>query len=154
MVEHQPINRGVTGLIPGQGTFPCCGFSPCRGVCERQPIEVSLSHQCFSTFLFPFPSLKSINKFFLKSSASGFVRPKVPQLKDSQFRSHSRDGQRLTGAVRMPVHHAWRNTPRGRSGKAQFPLESPEPVDLGNKGSDEQKQLPFPKSGHTEWYNR
>ena len=33
----------VTGLIPGQGTYPGCRSSPQLGYIHRQPIDVSLS---------------------------------------------------------------------------------------------------------------
>ena len=33
----------VAGVIPGQGTCVGCGFGPGQGMCERQPIAVSLS---------------------------------------------------------------------------------------------------------------
>ena len=49
LVEHCPVHQEVADLIPGQGA---------RG---KQPINVSLSHQCFSLSLSL--SLKSINKF-------------------------------------------------------------------------------------------
>ena len=55
-IELQPVNRKVTGLIPGQGTCLVCSPGPHVGVCERQLIDVSLP-----VFLPPFLSLK-INK--------------------------------------------------------------------------------------------
>ena len=42
-VEHRSTNQKVAGLIPSQGTFLGCGTCPQLGVCERQPIGVSLS---------------------------------------------------------------------------------------------------------------
>ena len=39
----------VTGSVPSQGTCLGCGFGPSHGVCERQPIDVSLP-----LFLLPF----------------------------------------------------------------------------------------------------
>lgn len=38
------------GLIPDKGIHLGCrpDPSPGRGVCRRQPMDVSLSHQCFS----------------------------------------------------------------------------------------------------------
>ena len=51
----RPGNRKVTCSIPGQGTCLGWGPGPQLGVCERQPIDVSLTHQCFFLFLSPFP---------------------------------------------------------------------------------------------------
>ena len=51
-IERRPANRKVAGSIPGQGRCLGCGPSPQMGVCERQPIDVSLPH-----FLPPFPCL-------------------------------------------------------------------------------------------------
>ena len=52
-IECQPVNQKVTGLIPSQGT--CLGFrpGPHLGAHERQPIDVSLTHLCFSPSLSP-----------------------------------------------------------------------------------------------------
>ena len=58
-VERQPVNQKVTGLIPGQGAGLGCGPDPQLGACERQPINVSLTHCCFSPS-FSLPS--SLNK--------------------------------------------------------------------------------------------
>ena len=43
-IECWPVNQEVTGLIPGQGT--CLGFrpGPQLGVCERESVNVSLTH--------------------------------------------------------------------------------------------------------------
>ena len=61
-IERQPVNQKVTSLIPSQGTGLGCGPGPWLRVGDRQPIDVSLSHQCFSlSFSLPSPSLK-INK--------------------------------------------------------------------------------------------
>ena len=43
-IEHQPEKQKVTGLIPDQGTCLGCGPGPQLGVCERQPLDVSLTH--------------------------------------------------------------------------------------------------------------
>ena len=43
-IEHWPVNQRVAGLIPSQGTCLGCGPGPHLGVCERQPIGVSLTH--------------------------------------------------------------------------------------------------------------
>ena len=50
-VERWPVNRKVTGSIPSQGT--CLGYRPGPQLraSERQPIDVSLAHQCFSPSL-------------------------------------------------------------------------------------------------------
>ena len=49
-IEHQPVNWKVTGSIPSQGTCLGCRPGPQMGVCERQPINISLSpfHPPFS----------------------------------------------------------------------------------------------------------
>ena len=39
-IERQP----VAGSFPGQGTHLGCGPGPQLAVCERQPINVSLTH--------------------------------------------------------------------------------------------------------------
>ena len=36
-IEHWPVNRKFTNLIPGQGTCLGCGPGPQLRVCERQP---------------------------------------------------------------------------------------------------------------------
>ena len=42
-IERGPVNQGVTGLIPSQGTCLGCRPGPQMGMCERQPhIDVSL----------------------------------------------------------------------------------------------------------------
>lgn len=55
---HRPTHQKVMASVPRQGHVP--GFqvrSPaCWGVCGRQPIDVALSHRCFSL---PSPSLPS-----------------------------------------------------------------------------------------------
>ena len=50
-IECQPANQRVAGSIPSQGTCPGCGSGPRLGECERQLVEVSLTHQCFSPSL-------------------------------------------------------------------------------------------------------
>ena len=40
--EHWPVNQKVASLIPGQGTCGGCRPGSQLGVCERQPIYVSL----------------------------------------------------------------------------------------------------------------
>ena len=47
-----------TSLIPCQGTCLGCGPGSWLGVCERQPINISLAHQCFSLSLSLTLSLK------------------------------------------------------------------------------------------------
>ena len=43
-IEHWPANQRVAGLIPRQGMCLCCGPSPQRGKCERQPYtDISIS---------------------------------------------------------------------------------------------------------------
>ena len=48
LLEHHPVNRKIMGSIPSQG------------MCKRQPINVSLSHQCFC-FSLPSPLSKSMS---------------------------------------------------------------------------------------------
>ena len=52
LVGHCSANQKVADLIPGQGICLGCGFGPLLGMCKRQLIHVSLSHQCFSPSLF------------------------------------------------------------------------------------------------------
>ena len=60
-IEHLPANRKVTGSIPNQGTCLGFGLGPSWGAREKQPIDVSLAHRCFS-LCFSCPSLLSKNK--------------------------------------------------------------------------------------------
>ena len=62
--ECRPLNQGVAGLIPSQGTCLGCRPVPQLRACERQPIGVSLAHRCFSPYVSSsFPSLPlHINK--------------------------------------------------------------------------------------------
>ena len=57
-VGHHPANRKVTGSIADQGTCQFAGQIPDWDSYKRQPIDVSLAHQCFS----PSPPL-SKNKY-------------------------------------------------------------------------------------------
>ena len=50
-IKCQPENQEVAGSIPSQGMCLGCGPGPKLGGHERQPIDVSLTHQCFSLFL-------------------------------------------------------------------------------------------------------
>ena len=62
-IECRLINWKVACLIPSWGTCLGCGPSPLLRVCERQLINVSLAHQCFSPSLSPsLPSSLKINK--------------------------------------------------------------------------------------------
>ena len=71
-IEHQPMNRKVTGLIPNQCT--CLGLrpGPWWGACGRQPTDVSLACCCFSPSLSPSSPLSQskINKIFKKKKES------------------------------------------------------------------------------------
>ena len=53
-VEHGPANQRVSSSIPSQGTCLGCGPGPWLRACERQPVNVSLTRQCFSPSL-PIP---------------------------------------------------------------------------------------------------
>ena len=48
-----PTDQKVAGSIPGQGTCLGGGPGPQLGTCKRQPIDVSLTHRCFSPSLSP-----------------------------------------------------------------------------------------------------
>ena len=65
-VEHWPVNPKVSCSIPSQGTCLCCGPGTWLWACERQPIDVSLAHWCFSSSLSPSLSLSLKNKQNLK----------------------------------------------------------------------------------------
>ena len=57
-IEHWPPNQKVTSLIPSQGTCLGCRPGPWLGACERQMINVSLTHDVsLSLFLPHFLSL-------------------------------------------------------------------------------------------------
>ena len=60
-VGCHPTNCKVTGSISVQGMCLGCGPSPQLEAGKRQPIDVSLAHQCFSPSVSPsFPlSLKN-----------------------------------------------------------------------------------------------
>ena len=45
------IDQKIASSIPGQGMCLGCGPGSWLGVCERQPIDVSLTHQYFPPFL-------------------------------------------------------------------------------------------------------
>ena len=47
-VECRSANGKVAGLIPSRGMCLGCGPGPLLGAFERQPIDISLAHQCFS----------------------------------------------------------------------------------------------------------
>ena len=61
-IECWFANQKVIGSVSGQGT--CLGFGPGpqMGACERQPINVSLAHRCFSPTFSPSFSLSLKNK--------------------------------------------------------------------------------------------
>ena len=55
---HHPVNQQVMGLILSQGTCLGCRPGTGQGACERQMINVSLTHQVsLPLFLPPIPSL-------------------------------------------------------------------------------------------------
>ena len=53
----------VVGSIPSQGTFLGCRFGPSDLMCQRQPINISVSHRCLYPSISPSlpPSLKSMS---------------------------------------------------------------------------------------------
>ena len=53
MVGCCPAKLKVAGLIPSQDTCLGCGPDLQLGEHERQPINVSLAHRCFSPFISP-----------------------------------------------------------------------------------------------------
>ena len=53
--ECWPANLKVAGSIPGEGTCLGCEPGPQLGGCERQQIDVCITHWCFS----PFPLSKN-----------------------------------------------------------------------------------------------
>ena len=57
-IEHRPANWKAASWIPSQGTHLGCGPGPQLGVCERQPIDISLS--------LSLAPLSKINKKFKK----------------------------------------------------------------------------------------
>ena len=58
-IEWWPAKRKVAGSIPSQGTRLGCSPSPQLGACEKQLLDVSLTHQCFSpSFSLPSPLSK------------------------------------------------------------------------------------------------
>ena len=64
--ECQPVNQKVTSSIPSQSTCLGCGPGPQLGVWERQLIDVSLVHRCFSPSLSPFLPLPLVVNTSLK----------------------------------------------------------------------------------------
>ena len=52
-IECQPVNWKDTGLILSQGICLSCTPGPQLRAWERQPIDISLAHQCFPSFLSP-----------------------------------------------------------------------------------------------------
>ena len=61
VLSHKPKGHQFNS---DQGTCLGCKFNPKSGRCGRQPIDVSLQHQCFSSFFPPFPSLYKQTNFF------------------------------------------------------------------------------------------
>ena len=55
--KHQPVDWNITGSVPSQGTCLGYGPGPQLGECEKQPVSVTLAHQCFSPSLPPVLSL-------------------------------------------------------------------------------------------------
>ena len=66
-IECWPLNQKVTSSIPTEGTCLGCRPGPHLGACDRQPVDVSLAHWCFSPSLSPFlPFSLKVNKIFKK----------------------------------------------------------------------------------------
>ena len=67
-----PEGQGVAGLIPSQGTHLGYGPVPQLGACERQLIDVSLSHiDDYLLLLPPFPLSKNKEINSLKKYRNG-----------------------------------------------------------------------------------
>ena len=49
-IERCPADWKGAGLITGQGTGLGFGLGPQLGLCEKQPISVSLAHRCFPLY--------------------------------------------------------------------------------------------------------
>ena len=60
-------------LIPSQGTCLRCGPAPQLGMCERKPIDVLLTHQCFSPSLSPSLTLSLKTKSLKRNLYSGLM---------------------------------------------------------------------------------
>ena len=50
-IECRRVNQKVAGSILSQGTCLGCGTGPQVGLCKRQPVNISLTHRCFSSSL-------------------------------------------------------------------------------------------------------
>ena len=72
-------DRKILGLIPGQGTYLGVGPVP-YSVYSRQPINVSLSHQCLSLPLSP----------SLRAMSSGKDKKKLKKTKVFHFKYTNR----------------------------------------------------------------
>ena len=60
LAGHHPIKRKLPVQFPVRAHAGVQGLVPIRGVCNRQQIDVSLSHRCFSPpFSFSFPLSKN-----------------------------------------------------------------------------------------------
>ena len=105
-VGRQPSQRKVTVLIPSQGTCPGCGPVPSRGECERQPMDVSLTHGCFPLSLSPsLPlSLKIKNKILKKTQPRTGKHLKYNLVKSTHFTDGEMETWKQTGPV-PPVRH-------------------------------------------------
>ena len=103
LVEHCPVNKKVTGSIPGQGTHLGCGSVPGRGTYKRQLIDISLSHQRSS--LPPFPSF-SLKK---KKKIHSISRPVCSEILSLGVSS----GERGTISLKTPSLGEWVRDLRG-----------------------------------------
>ena len=82
LVGYHPAMQKFAGSIPGQGMCLGCGPGLWLGAYWRQLIDVSLTHQCFSLFLPPFPFSENKHKSLKKpkrilSPAEGTVTTSV-----------------------------------------------------------------------------
>ena len=64
-LEHHPVHQKVAGSIPGQGTYPGCGFDPLSGSLPEADPSSSLTSMFLSLPHLPF-SLSKISKHILR----------------------------------------------------------------------------------------
>ena len=97
--EHWPVNRKVTGSVPGQGTNLGCKPGLQLGACGRQPFDVSPSL---------FPSLVFKNTENLLKNCSKFTRfLDMPQKENYLFGSEIFAGDKVEVKQNLPWN--WKN---------------------------------------------